>query len=387
MSNPQVDTSNLKVSSPPIRRNLAVVAPYIPSLTETFIRAHIEQLPATTTLIHGWRPSVGDEALLSFARRLPFKIRRIVTRETLDRETTAAYLEGFRRYKTEVVLAEYGECGVQVMGATQRAGLPLIVHFHGYDASVTSVLDEHRETYPRMFNTASAVIAVSQSMRRKLIELGAPSDKVHYNPYGVDCEKFGGAEPGNSPPLFIAVGRFTEKKAPQITLRAFAKAASVAPGICLRMVGEGPLLDDCKRLVAELGIADEVDFLGGQNHQAVELEMRKARCFVQHSIVAPSGDCEGTPVSILEAGATGLPVISTRHAGIPDVVVENKTGFLVDEYDEDGMANFMVKVAQDAELAGRMGREARNHISTNFAKSQRLGRLWEIIESCIAIRN
>ena len=307
----------------------------------------------------------------------------MVTGASLDRETTTAYLEAFRRYKTHAVLAEYGESGVQVMDAAKRSSLPLIVHFHGYDASRSSVLEAHRDTYPQMFRVASAVIAVSHAMRLKLIELGAPPDKVHYNPYGVDCEKFGGAQPGQTPPLFLAVGRFTEKKAPTITLRAFAKTVRAVPSARLRMVGEGPLLDECQKLVSELGISDYVVFLGALSHTAVQSEMKKARCCVQHSIVAPSGDREGTPVSILEAGATGLPVIATRHAGITDVVVENRTGFLVDEGDEDGMAKFMIQIAQDAELAGRIGSTARRHISTNFTKSQRLGKLWEIIESCI----
>ena len=375
--------SKTERQKPQPKRNLAVVTPYIPSLTETFIRSHIDQLPANTTLIHGWRPSVGDKPVLSLAKLVGFRLIRTINGSSLDRETTAAYLKAFRRYKTDAVLAEYGECGVQVMNATKRAGLPLIVHFHGYDASRLSVLQAQRETYPQMFRVASAVIAVSYAMRQKLIELGASPDKVHYNPYGVDCEKFGGAHPGQTPPLFLAVGRFTEKKAPAITLRAFAKTVNAVPGARLRMVGEGPLLEDCQKLVSELGISNSVVFLGGLDHAAVQSEMKKARCSVQHSIVAPSGDCEGTPVSILEAGATGLPVIATRHAGIPDVVIEGQTGFLVDEGDEDGMSKFMIQVAHDAELAGRIGGTARRHISTNFTERQRLGKLWEIIESCM----
>ena len=365
------------------KRNLAVVTPYIPSLTETFIKSHIDQLPANTTLIHGWRPSVGDKAILSWPTLVRFRLLRMVAGASLDRETTTAYLEAFRRFKTDAVLAEYGDCGVQVMVATKRASVPLVVHFHGYDASRLSVLEAHRETYPQMFRVASAVIAVSHAMRLKLIELGAPPDKVHYNPYGVDCEEFGGAQPGRTPPLFLTVGRFTEKKAPKTTLRAFAKTVRAVPNARLRMVGEGPLLEECQKLVSDLGISDYVAFLGGLNHTAVQSEMKKARCCVQHSIVAPSGDREGTPVSILEAGATGLPVIATRHAGITDVVVEGQTGFLVDEGDEDGMAKFMIQVAEDAELAGRIGSKARRHISTNFTQKQSLGKLWKIIESCI----
>src|SRR5438132_3366189 len=111
--------------------------------------------------------------------------------------------------------------------------------------------------------------------------------------------------------------------------------------------------------------------------------MRRARCFVQHSIVAPSGDSEGTPVSILEAGATGLPVVSTRHAGIPDVVIEGETGFLVDEGDVHGMAEYMLRMIKEPELAGRMGAVAQKHIQENFSRARSLNRLWSIIESCI----
>ncbi len=368
------------------RRNVCVVTSYVPSVTETFIRVHIEQLPATVTLVHGWRPTIGNRRVLSLPHLVYYKTRRMLFGDGLQAETTAAYLKVFRERKIEAVLAEYGEMGVQVMDAAERAGIPLIVHFHGYDASVKSVLEEHRETYPRMFGIAAAIIAVSRAMQRKLIELGAPEEKVHYNPYGVDCDRFRGANPGAAPSLFIAVGRFTEKKAPQITISAFAKVLNACPNARLRMIGEGPLLEQSKLLANNLGISNAIAFLDAQDHSVVEREMQNARCFVQHSIVAPSGDCEGTPVSILEAGATGLPVVSTRHAGIPDVVLEGQTGFLVDEGDSSGMAERMIQLAEQSELARTMGSAARDHIKRNFSKERRISNLWNIIESCIAQR-
>ena len=366
------------------KRRVCVVTSYPPSLTETFIRSHIERLPAEVTLAYGWRPTVGNEPVLPLSKVAYFKMLRMLTGGDLVQEQTAAYLTLFRNRKIQAILAEYGESGVQVMEAARQASLPLIVHFHGYDASVTSVLQEHRQTYPQMFSIASAIIAVSRSMERKLIELGAPPQKVHYNPYGIDCTKFGGARPALAPPIFLAVGRFTEKKAPATTLSAFARVLKSNPAAKLRMVGEGPLLEQCKQLTIDLGISKSVTFLGGQNHEFVQREMQNARCFVQHSIVAPSGDCEGTPVSILEAGGTGLPVVSTRHAGIPDVVVEGQTGFLVDEHDEVGMAEFMTDLSRDAELADRLGTAARQHILAGFSCEQRLGNLWNIIEESIA---
>lgn len=364
-------------------RNLCVVASYVPSLTETFIRAHIEKLPANTTLVHGWRPSVGDKTALSLPSLVYFKARRMLTGSGLDRETTAAYLKIFRDYKIDAVLAEYGEMGVQVMDAIEQSGIPLLVHFHGYDASVYSVLEEHKATYPRMFGIASGIIAVSRAMQHKLISLGAPEEKVHYNPYGVDCDRFAGADPATASPLFIAVGRFTEKKAPQVTLKAFAGVLQSNPEARLRMIGEGPLLEACRKLATDLKINSAVVFLGGQSHAVISEEMQRARCFVQHSVVSPTGDQEGTPVAIIEAGATGLPVVATRHAGIPDVVVEGQTGFLVDEHDEASMTQHMLRLLQEPALAGQMGEAARQHVRANFSSEQRLGNLWKIIDSYI----
>jgi glycosyltransferase involved in cell wall biosynthesis len=368
------------------RKKLCVVTPYLPSTTETFIRAHVDLLPATVILVHGWRASISDHTVLSFPHLVVHKLRRTFFGAKLDREQTDSYLKVFRHYKVDAVLAEYGGCGVWSAAACQKAGIPLIVHFHGHDVSDNSILKMFEDTYPQMFQTADALIAVSRVMRDRLISLGAPPEKIHYNPYGVDCEKFFGAHPASSPLLFIAVGRFTAKKAPQNTLAAFAKVLRARPEARLVMIGDGPLLNESQELAEKLAIDKAVSFPGGQPHEVIEREMRSARCFVQHSIVAPSGDSEGTPVAIIEAGATGLPVVATRHAGIPDVVVEGETGFLVDEGDVEGMARYMLQLADDAELAGRMGNNAQNHIQSNFSQQRSLSRLWEIIESCINSR-
>jgi glycosyltransferase involved in cell wall biosynthesis len=287
--------------------------------------------------------------------------------ESLNTEVTSAYVRAFAQNEVAAVLAEYGETGVQVMAACQRMKLPLVVHFHGYDASVHAVLEQQREAYQAMFEQAAAIIAVSRSMERKLVSLGAAPEKVHYNPCGIDCTMFAGASPAAAPPLFIAVGRFVEKKAPHLTIKAFRQVHQAMPESRLRMIGDGPLLEEARELANQLGLNDAVTFLGSQTPEVVQQEMRNARCFVQHSIQAPSGDCEGTPVGLLEAGATGLPVVSTRHAGIPDVVLEGETGFLVDEGDTEGMAAHMLRIAQDPELAARLGAASRQRVVNHFS--------------------
>lgn len=366
---------------------VCIVAPYKPALTETFIRGHVERLPAHITLLYDYPLMEDDRPVLSAPRRVYHKALRKLFRADIEREMTDAYVTALHRARAQVVLAEYGDVGAQVVDACRRLNVPLVVHFHGYDASVREVLEEHRESYPRMFREAAAVIAVSRAMRRKLASLGASEEKLHYNPYGIDCAKFGGADPASAPPVFVTVGRFVEKKAPQLTLRAFAEVQRAQPDARLRMIGDGPLLEECRALAGELGLDGAVEFLGAQAHERVQEEMRGARCFVQHSVEAPNGDCEGTPVGVLEAGASGLPVVATRHAGIPDAVVEGETGLLVEERDVGGMAAHMQSLARDPVLAGALGEKARRHIAENFSMEGSDRKLWAIIESCVARRD
>lgn len=363
---------------------VAVVTPYEPALSETFIRAHLERLPAKTVLVAGSPPTVGSRPVLSIPERAAYKMRRALLHEGLARETTAAYVRAFRRHRVEAVLAEYGTTGVMVMEACRRLGLPLIVHFHGYDASVHSVLEDNAQAYREMFGQAAAIIAVSEAMRRKLISLGAPPANVHLIPCGVDCSAFDRSDPASAPPVLLAVGRFIEKKAPHITIEAFSKAHRAVPEARLRMVGDGPLLEDCRALAKKLDVAHAVAFLGAQPHAVVQEEMRRARCFVQHSVQAANGDCEGMPVAILEASASGLPVVSTRHAGIPDVVVDGETGFLVDERDSDAMADRMICLLREAQLARALGQAARRHTQSRFSKQQSDGRLGAVIQSFLS---
>jgi colanic acid/amylovoran biosynthesis glycosyltransferase len=250
-------------------------------------------------------------------------------------------LKALRRLKPDVVLSEYGPISAHAAEACERMRIPLVAHFHGYDASLRSVIDKYQESYRQLFAVASRIVAVSKPMETRLLALGARPGSIRQNVYGVDVALFDGASPAQAPPVFVAVGRMVEKKAPHLTILAFAKIARRWPAARLRMIGEGPLLRVCKDLVRELDLTEPVTFLGAAAHRTVLAEMQAARAFVQHSVEAHDGDSEGTPIAILEAGACGLPVIATRHAGIPEVVVDGETGLLVDEGDVSGMAEHM----------------------------------------------
>jgi glycosyltransferase involved in cell wall biosynthesis len=245
------------------------------------------------------------------------------------------------------------------------------------------VLKPYALFYQKVFSYAKAIVAVSQSMKEQLLQLGVPPEKMHYNVYGVNTDQFKETHPDKNPPVFIAVGRFVDKKAPHLTLIAFRKVLDKCSSARLRIIADGPLLEPCRHIVSALRMTHAVEFLGPQNHSEVAKAMLGARSFVQHSVTTSYGDSEGTPLVILEAGASGLPVVSTRHAGIRDVVVENKTGFLVDEYDVDGMADYMIQLIEKPELARELGKRARAHIKNNYSMQKSIENLWKIILNCI----
>jgi glycosyltransferase involved in cell wall biosynthesis len=353
--------------------------------TAAFTRAHLEHLPARMIVVQGVVPHVGRWPVLPQHQlgRAWRKSWRVLRGRDWNWEVTSAYLRVFRRYRPAAVLAEWGPTAVRVMDACRLARLPLVAHFHGYDATMHSVVYEFQTAYRELFQVAGAIIAVSRHMEHRLIALGALPEKVNYNPYGVDCTAFGGADPSASPPTFLGVGRFVDKKAPHLTLLAFAQVYQQCAAARLRLIGDGPLLGACRDLAQAVRIDSAVTFLGAQPHGIVRDEMRRARAFVQHSIEAGNGDCEGTPVAVIEAGASGLPVVSTRHAGIPDVVVERETGFLVEERDIPGMAGRMLQLARDPGLAAALGKAGRARVEEHFSTERSIGRLWSIIENCI----
>jgi glycosyltransferase involved in cell wall biosynthesis len=371
---------------------VCLIQPNRNSYSETFIRNHAERLPGRVRMLHsGWFPTrrEDDSRLLRLPLELVFRARRVVpaaittANSHLMDNTLSRYL---RKNSVDVVLAEYGLTGAAVMNACRKARVPLVVHFHGFDAYHHPTLKSYGAQYVRMFEMASAIVAVSRDMQQQLIALGAPQEKVHYCPYGVDVELFEGANPATSSPTFVATGRFVNKKAPYLTLLAFRTVVSRIPEAKLIFFGDGPLLDACNQLAKTLDLCDAVEFRGPRPNREVAETLRFSRAFVQHSIRAMDGDSEGTPVAILEAGAAGLPVVATRHAGIKDVVIERETGFLVDEGDIGTMADHMIHLAQSPWVAATMGQRAQKHIADNFSLQKGIARLSTVMESAIAGR-
>lgn len=305
-------------------------------------------------------------------------------RESKAFASTRSYLRTFEKLRPQAVVAQYGPIGVTVLDACRAMKIPLIVFFRGNDATCRGVVDPLRSEYQRLFEEAHWLVAVAPTIRDALVRLGAPAKKIVVQPSGAECSKFSGAQPADAAEHFLSVGRFVPKKAPFRVIEAFALAHQHRSSISLTMIGEGPLLAETQQLVRVMGLESAVRFLGGQPHEKVADEMRRARALLQHSVVAPDGDSEGTPVSVMEAGASGLPVIGTRHAGIPDIVLHQETGLLVDEHDVQAMANAIVLLADQPKLAGTLGAAARDRVTRQFTVESTAKAVYKLIQNVTA---
>jgi glycosyltransferase involved in cell wall biosynthesis len=352
-----------------------------------FVRAHVELLAGPKICVDHWYPDFkyDGKTIRYFYSSMPvrkklkallpeFAYTRIQNSPAQSqRSLDDAYDTFFRKHEVDLILAEFGPAGAGITPHAKRLGIPLIVHFHGHDAHRTSVVEQFASRYRLMFEYAFRIISVSRFMTEALVSLGADRSRIVYNPYG-PRDSFFENEPTYAP-VILCVGRFTDIKANYLTLLAFNKTLYSCPAAKLVMVGEGELLETCKTLSRSLGIADRVTFTGAVAHAEVASWYQDACCFAQHSMSPSYGDAEGTPVAILEAGAAALPVVATYHAGIPDVVVEGSTGYLVNEGDVDAMATRMVSLLSDPALARRMGSAARTHVRESFSMARHISTL------------
>lgn len=233
-----------------------------------------------------------------------------------------------------------------------------------------------------MFAYASSIVAVSKAMQQRLVEISCPPKKIEYNPCGPD-DLFFEITPEYTGKKFIGIGRFVDKKAPYYTILAFHQVLQRHPDARLVIGGDGPLHNACKNLVAYLGIQAQVQLPGVLTPDEYRAHLKDSIAFVQHSITAANGDMEGTPVAVLEASAAGLPVISTRHAGIPDVILHQQTGLLVEEHDVDGMAQWMNWVLENPAESRALGAEGKRRVRGEFRLDKHLNKLREIIEQSV----
>lgn len=372
--------------------------------SETFVRTHAEHLPGKVTVVYGetfpthtvdgvWLADVFRKRNIAaqftqllckilpafIANKIPSKLKGYPFDEALNEVAFAHFLT---QNKIDVVLAEFFLKGVIVQKVCTKLGVPLVVHTHG-GGDIVGVTDIqwYGPMYPDFFRNVSYVIVVDSFSAAQIIALGLPKEKLVTVGYGIDLNLFTQTSPAANPPHFFGIGRLVDKKAPLLSVLAFAKVFKNYPEAKLQLGGSGHLYDACLQLVKALKLEHAVEFLGVLKPQEVVYKMQHSRAFVQHSVHTTYGDSEGTPVAILEAMACSLPVISTVHNGIADTITHNVNGYLVPEYDVDAMAAGMCKVLEDGNYANRLGAAARQKIASDFELTKTINKLLTVLQN------
>lgn len=289
------------------------------------------------------------------------------------------------RLNPDVIHAQFGPMGVLVAPIAEALDTPLVVTFHGHDISVVPQRKDARRRYRSLFQKADVLTGVSSHNCDKLLSLGAPKGKVQVLHNGTCIEDFSYSNPKNrfkgKEVRLLFVGRLVKVKSPVDLIDAFGKARGQVEGridLHLTIAGDGPELDSVRQRVQQWELQGQVDYLGRVSHDEVQKLMKGHHIYVQHSKKTNSGAEEGLGVTFIEAQASGLPVVSTHSGGIPDVVVDGETGYLVPEGDTKAMADRIVYLAHHPEVWGEIGQAGRRHVEKNFALEKQIGKTIEV---------
>jgi len=279
--------------------------------------------------------------------------------------TAVSFLQS-RHY--DVVHCQFGHEGpalarLRRFGAIDAA---LVTSFRGSD--LTKHVPANRKAFDHLFDTGEFFLPVSSAFQRRLIEIGLPEDRVHVLRSGIDVTRFTFAPRSRStgPTTLLCVGRLTEKKGFAFALEAVALLRSGGHDVDLVIIGGGPLEGALRSRTKTLGISDSVTFMGSRSHREVIEAMYASHILVAPSVTASNGDQEGIPNVLKEAMATGMPVASTLHSGIPELVEHGVSGTLVPERDAEALKDGLEVLIREPERWVAMGEAGRRIVTQAY---------------------
>ncbi|MDI4648614.1 glycosyltransferase [Cohnella hashimotonis] len=298
----------------------------------------------------------------------------------------------FRQMHFRLLHAHFGPDAALALPIARRLHIPLVVTFHGYDATIK---DEYaRKSYythrnyirkrEQLQRSAALFIAVSDFIRGKLIEQGYPADKIVRHYIGVDTVRFK-PEPEHASPrenVVLFVGRLVEVKGAAYLIQAMSQVQRENPDAELVLIGDGPLRAELEELAART--LKKYRFLGTQPPEVVKRWMNRAKVFSVPSVPTETGAEEAFGISFLEAASMRLPVASFRTGGIPEAVSDGETGLLAEPRDWQGLAACISRLLSDEALWRRLSARSRERVRESFDLTEQTKKLEEIYHSVLA---
>jgi glycosyltransferase involved in cell wall biosynthesis len=353
-------------------REVAIIRHNLFKISEPFIAAQAAELHRYTPVFLGRvrygsaPPGAAALALSDTGPAWPLR----AARQMLGR-SPSPFLKLLGRHRPALLHAHFGIEGAHALPLARRLGVPLVTTFHGFDAtlSTAALLSSPAWAYYPLFRRQLAArgalfLCASSFIRDRLLAMGFPPARTRLHYIGVDCRRITLRDSAEEKPIILHVARLVEVKGTTHLLRGFARLGHRQAELVI--IGNGPLAKQLAAEAAALGIAARVRFLGALPQAEVLAWMRQAAMLVLPSVRTATGRIEGLGMVVLEAAASGVPVIGSNIGGIPEAIIDGETGFLVPERDEAALASRMALLLDDAAMRRRMGVAARALMERKF---------------------
>ena len=290
------------------------------------------------------------------------------------------------RRHADLLHVYFGHTGVHLLPFLQRWPKASVVSFHGIDVQARAHDPSYEPRLRELLQTTTLVLARSHSLLDRLRELGCPEEKLRVNRTGIPLDQFPQVQrtaPTDGAWRFVQACRLIEKKGLDDALHAFARFVQTHPQAHFTIAGEGPLLEPLTTLCRQLGIANNVTFAGFLKGRALCDLFHASHVFIHPSRITEDGNQEGIPNAMLEAMATGLPVIATMHGGIPEAVRKDVTGLLVPERDVEGLHTSMAKLTSG--LWPTMSEAAAADVRDQFESTGQIAKLEAVYNEAVKL--
>lgn len=270
----------------------------------------------------------------------------------------------------DIIHCHFGLLGLKGMLLRDMGAISgqLVTTFHGVDMSQNLKLLGD-DLYSPLFKAGDRFLPISQHWQNRLIELGCDPKKITIHRMGIDPDKFAFKPRFPDPPAptqLISVSRLAEKKGIEYGIRSVAALIQAGLAVEYSIIGDGDLKAPLAALIAQLNIGHAIHLLGPKNHAEVLEALDRSHILLAPSITATDGNQEGIPVALMEAMAMGLPVVSTYHSGIPELVEDGRCGYLVPERDVDALTEQLKHLVQQPELWLAMGTAGRQKVESEY---------------------
>ena len=287
---------------------------------------------------------------------------------------------------TKILHVHFGYHGIKSLGLRKVLKIPMICSFYGIDAFKFPFQKRGNvKKLNKLFLDADAILVLGPFMKNSLIALGCPVKKIIIHHLGIELDKIKFVERNisrKSPLRFLLASSFVEKKGIDICLKALAK---IADKIDFRVdiIGDGILREEIISLISHLDLEEKIKLQGYQTYDQMLRFAYNANAFLQASRTSTKNDKEGTPMVIVDMMATGLPVISTWHSDIPEIVKDGETGFLARENSIDSFAEKIMEFANNSNRIPEISKNCRKKVEQDFCAKEQAFKLEKIYNKVI----